>query len=255
MDDKWIADVLTRGPRPGEFFLQYQPVIRLSDSRVYGAESLIRLRHPEHGLVPARAWLPQAAVSGALTDMAITLLPQWARFATDPDGPVVSFNLSGQELNDDRHMAALMSFPERSAARLAVEVHQLQFCFEEAHTVPWWPWEDVPDLEAKLARIRSRGFALWVDDYGEGSSDERTLRHPLVDVVKLDRSLLEAETDMLAELIEKIHAQGKLALIEAVENEAQCASMKAAGVDLVQGIFFAPPLGAEEFACYIAANS
>ena len=254
MDEKWIMEAFERAIPPGEFFLQYQPVIRLLDSRVYGAESLIRWRHPEHGLVPARSWLPQAAVSGVLTNVATTLLPQWARFAADSEGPVVSFNLSGQELNDDRQMAALMSFPERSARRLAVEVHQLQFCFEEAHTVTWWPWEDVPDLEAKLARIRSRGFALWVDDYGEGSSDERTLRHPLVDVVKLDRSLLEADPDVLEQLVEKIHAHGKLALIEAVENEAQCTSMKAARVDLVQGMFFAPPLEAEEFARYIAAN-
>jgi EAL domain-containing protein (putative c-di-GMP-specific phosphodiesterase class I) len=182
------------------------------------------------------------------------MLSEWARLAAEVRGPVISFNLSGQQLNDDRHMAGLLAVPEEAAQFLAVEIHQLQFCMDEAHKVPWWPWEAVPDLDAKLADLKSLGFAVWVDDFGEGSSDERTISHALVDVVKLDRSQLEADAEALARLVGRIHEQGKLALIEAVEVEAQCASIEAAGVDLAQGFLFAPPLEAEAFTDCVAAK-
>ena len=58
MDEKWIMEAFEHAIPPGEFFLQYQPVIRLLDSRVYGAESLIRWRYPEHGLV---LWTPSTS--------------------------------------------------------------------------------------------------------------------------------------------------------------------------------------------------
>ena len=34
-----------------EFFLQYQPIVRLSDRRVTGVEALLRWHHPTRGIV------------------------------------------------------------------------------------------------------------------------------------------------------------------------------------------------------------
>jgi EAL domain-containing protein (putative c-di-GMP-specific phosphodiesterase class I) len=40
--------------------LWYQPKIDLKSMAVCGAEALIRLRHPEHGIIQPSAFLPPA---------------------------------------------------------------------------------------------------------------------------------------------------------------------------------------------------
>lgn len=43
----------------GEFFLVYQPIIRLADNRIIGAEALLRWEHPTLGtLLPGRVHRP-----------------------------------------------------------------------------------------------------------------------------------------------------------------------------------------------------
>ena len=50
-----LVDQLRRALDLGEFVLHYQPVLRLSDSRMVGAEALLRWNHPSDGLVPPAA--------------------------------------------------------------------------------------------------------------------------------------------------------------------------------------------------------
>src|SRR3546814_1053627 len=50
----------------GELSLVYQPVYRMSDSKLAGAEALLRWQHPEHGPIAPSVFIDVAEQSGLI---------------------------------------------------------------------------------------------------------------------------------------------------------------------------------------------
>lgn len=245
--EPWVVDALAEGIPADQLVMEFQPVVRISTGEVWGAESFLRWNHPERGMVPALQWLPAAAASGALVDLSLLAMTEWAATAEDLGGPTISFNVDGLLLADDRALAALLAVAPGAAGRMAVEIHQLQFFADRAvEEQPLWTWVDVPDLDDRLAALRARGFEVWLDDFGDGSDDLSTVRHPQVDVVKIDRGLLGMPVAELAGVVDAIHGAGKTALVEGVETEAEGRHVADAGVDLVQGFLYSWPLSGDD---------
>ena len=75
-----LADVLAND----WFELWYQPKIELKSMRLYGAEALVRARHPQRGVLPPGVFLPGAGENDmlALTERVIlTALHDWNDYA------------------------------------------------------------------------------------------------------------------------------------------------------------------------------
>jgi len=69
MVDTITTDMIQAGLQSGEFFLQYQPILSLSDERCIGAEALIRWWHNDGLISPAHFILiaENTPTSGMLT--------------------------------------------------------------------------------------------------------------------------------------------------------------------------------------------
>lgn len=52
--------------RGDELFQVYQPVVTADDRQVIGLESLVRWKHPEHGLLEPGTFIPEAEASGLI---------------------------------------------------------------------------------------------------------------------------------------------------------------------------------------------
>ena len=50
----------------GEFYLEYQPKVRLDTLRAVGVEALARWRHPERGLIDPNTFIPVMETSGVM---------------------------------------------------------------------------------------------------------------------------------------------------------------------------------------------
>ena len=163
--DEWIRDALAAGIPPEQLAIELQPVVRISTGEVWGAESFLRWNHPDRGRVSAVEWIPVAAATGALVELTLGAVPDVARVAGELGGPVLSVNIDGVVLADER--VALLADPA-AEGRLAVEVHHLQFAVERAREIqPEHHWAEVDDLAARLAGLRERGVAVWLDDLGD----------------------------------------------------------------------------------------
>ena len=73
-----LGDAVARG----EFRLHYQPLVRLADGRVRGAEALVRWQHPEHGLLPPSCFV--AARRAQRGDRGARTAGCWSRRAPRP---------------------------------------------------------------------------------------------------------------------------------------------------------------------------
>ncbi len=248
MTKAWIEQAFAAGLPADVLELHLQPVVDLIDNSLYGAESFARWRDHRHGLIPASEWIPHAESTGAIIDIARSLLPVWIATSSGRAGPIVSFNMGGRQLLDDASIDQLLAVPYDIAAGLALEIPHLQFFVDSANaTAPQWSWIDIDDLDDRLARLSASGYAIWLDDYGDAILDDGPLTHPAIDLVKLDRSLLDADPRWLREVVDSIHNAGKRSLFEGIETDAHRSTAIDAGVGLGQGFLYAPPLTADRF--------
>ena len=97
------------------------------------------------------------------------------------------------------------------------------------------------------------GFALSMDDFCTGYSSIAMLRNLPMDVMKIDRSMLQSaeHNERCLTILKEIIQLGKnlnmRVLVEGIETEAQERLLKAIGCHTGQGYFFAHPIPINQF--------
>ena len=240
----------------GELSLMYQPVFRLSDSRIIGAEALLRWQHPELGMVAPSVFIDVAEQSGLIESIGPRVLraacAAAARWGVDREAmePLfVSVNVSPRQLRSGDLpdvVADCLRDTGLPASRLHLELTETAVIADEAHA------------SALLATLHRTGVKVWLDDFGTGFSGLSHLRRVPVDGVKIDRSFI---ADMLRDpddlalttaIIAMAHSLGITVVAEGVEKEGQFNLLRERGCDLAQGYWLGYPVTAAEFAQLIA---
>jgi len=240
----------------GELSLLYQPVFRLSDSRIVGAEALLRWQHPELGMVAPSVFIDVAEQSGLIESIgprvlraACTAAARWSADRDPMDQLFVSVNVSPRQLRSGdlpEVVAECLRETGLASSRLHLELTETAVIADEAHA------------SALLATLHRTGVKVWLDDFGTGFSGLSHLRRVPVDGVKIDRSFI---ADMLRDpddlaltsaIIAMAHSLGITVVAEGVEKEGQFNILRERGCDLAQGYWLGYPVTAAEFAQLIA---
>ena len=236
----------------GELSLLYQPVIRMSDKRVIGAEALLRWQHPVMGAVAPSVFIDVAEQSGLIESIGPRVLraacmaaAQWSVDADTQEPPFVAVNVSPRQLRSGdlpEEVATCLRDTGLPASRLHLELTETAVISDEAHA------------SALLAKLHRTGVKVWLDDFGTGFSGLSHLRRVPVDGVKIDRSFIadmQRDPDDLAlttAIIAMAHSLGITVVAEGVEKEAQFNILRERGCDLAQGYWLGYPMSASEFA-------
>ncbi len=236
----------------GELTVAYQPIFRLGDTRLVGAEALLRWKHPEQGMVAPSVFIDVAEQSGLIEiigpqvlRVACTDAMQWRRDAAKGDEVFVSVNVSPRQLQSGdlpRQVADILRETGLAAQQLHLELTETAVIGDESHA------------SALLTQLRGSGVKVWLDDFGTGFSGLSHLRRVPVDGVKIDRSFIAdvlRDPDDLAlttAIIAMAHSLGITVVAEGVEKEGQYAILRERGCDLAQGYWLGHPVDAAEFA-------
>ena len=100
-----------------------------------------------------------------------------------------------------------------------------------------------------LQRLQNSGVLVALDDFGTGHSSLGLVSELPIDVLKLDRSLIQrTDTDAKARtiftrLVEMAHDVGLEVVAEGVETRAQIELCQAVACELIQGFAFYKPMG------------
>ena len=235
----------------GELSLVYQPIVRLSDKRVVGAEALLRWQHPEMGAIAPSVFIDVAEQSGLIETIGPRVLraacmaaAHWAATSGTNEPPFVSVNVSPRQLRSGdlpEEVASCLRDTGLPASRLHLELTETAVISDEAHA------------SALLAKLHRTGVKVWLDDFGTGFSGLSHLRRVPVDGVKIDRSFIadmQRDPDDLAlttAIIAMAHSLGITVVAEGVEKEAQFEILRARGCNLAQGYWLGYPMSATEF--------
>jgi diguanylate cyclase (GGDEF)-like protein/PAS domain S-box-containing protein len=243
-----FATRLRKAVEESDWVLHYQPIVDLSDSRVVGAEALIRWQASSGGIVPPGEFIPVAEELGLIEAIGEWVIHQAAvqqREWRDQGLELqLSFNLSPRELWTPRLVERIIGH------------------FRDAGVEPWTMQAEItesmamadPDRVLRMLReLNSWGLKLAIDDFGTGFSSLSRLKHMPVDVLKIDQEFVRnVDRDvrlagMVRAMIQVAQSLDMVPLAEGVETEGEYIFLRANGCRLAQGFWFAHPVPADEF--------
>jgi diguanylate cyclase (GGDEF)-like protein len=237
---------LRRALDAGEFEVHYQPIVDLDGEHTVGVEALVRWRHPERGLLPPAAFLDLAESMGLLPELGGWVLAEACRQAAEwqrqTPGFELNVNLSATQLGNPD----LIEEVREVLARTGLPPHLLVLELTETVALV-----DLDESARILGGLKTLGVRIALDDFGTGFSSLSHLGALPVDVVKIDRSFVQAmqESDgaSVAEAVLQIARTFNLAPVaEGVEDALQAARLRELECAQAQGYHFARPMPAGE---------
>ncbi len=236
-----------------EFELFFQPKVDMQQGVVFGAEALIRWRHPERGLVMPCEFLPliennefAVKLDSWVIDKALQHIEAWQRSGLQIQ---ISVNVSARSLQTEDFVLQLYyAFERHPAAKPAY--FQLEILETEALS-------DLSLTSQVIKDCQALGVQFALDDFGTGYSSLSYLKHLPVETLKIDLSFVR---DMLDDEDDLAIVQGVIGLAESFRREviAEGVESIAHGIALLQmgcyqaqGYGIAKPMPASDFPVWI----
>lgn len=258
-DTQMVRD-LRQGLEKGQFTVYFQPIVDIATGRIVEAEALARWLHPTQGLLSPSVFIPIAEKNGLIHAIgehvfrhAARVAREWNRRIAAPPAELlrIAVNRSPRQFanrDDALRWLEYLTSEGISGRMLGIEITEGLLL------------EDRPGVFAQLEQMQAFGMTVSLDDFGTGYSALSYLKKFDIDCIKIDRSFVRDivvdESDRA--IVEAIIAIGKrlgIKLIaEGVETREQAELLSAAGCDMAQGYFFAPPMREEEFLAFATSQ-
>lgn len=227
---------------PG-LYLMYQPQISLHNGNPVGLEALLRWEHPLYGNIAPDKFIPlaeQTSLMDELTEWVIDhTLAQLTLWRSKGLNLPASVNLCVSDFS----RADFANRLEEKMLRAGLQAEDLNIeCLETEQVL------ESPEARRGLDMLKLRGFRIALDDFGSGYSNINTLRRIPVDVIKLDRSLIQRLSDDPASEVVARHVITMLkeldyvVVAEGVEDLETLISLQRLGCDEIQGFYYSRPL-------------
>lgn len=222
---------------PFEFKMAFQPIVDVTGGRVWGYEALVR---------------------GVNGESAISILSQVndeVRYRFDQASRVLAIETAGA-LFAGRDLRLSINFMPNAvyepsaciqkslaaAKRASFPQENLMFEFTENERM-----DDPAHVQRIVDAYRKLGFWTALDDFGAGYAGLGLLARLQPDLIKLDMELLRdidlsrAKQAIVAGIVGIAHTLDIQVLAEGVESEQELTVLRAAGISLFQGYYFAKP--------------
>jgi diguanylate cyclase (GGDEF)-like protein len=243
-----LTDELQQAIERSELRLHYHPTVDAGTGSLASAEALVRWQHPERGLLPPGAFVPDAERSGLIVPLGRWVLDEACRKMALWRDPLqltrIAVNASAEELMQPSYTTDVLEALERHGVdptMLTIEVTETALVRD-------------PELAANhLQTLRDAGVRLALDDFGTGYASLAILKQFPFEHVKIDRLFVN---DILTDPYSRSVIESVLALAKAidasvvgegVETEEQLSALVEIGCEIAQGYYFCLPLAEDDF--------
>lgn len=223
---------------PFEFSMAFQPIVDVRAGRVWGYEALVR------GPGGEGAWhvLSQVDADNRYRfDQACRVKAIEVASRLFPRGEDIKLSINFMP-NAVYEPAACLRTSVAAVERAGIKRENVLFEFTEAEEV-----RDVGHVGRIVGEYRRQGFLTAIDDFGAGFAGLNLLAKYQPDLVKVDMELIrgiegsEARQVIFAAITWMTRTLGIQLIAEGIETEAELQVLRAAGVNLLQGYYFAKP--------------
>lgn len=238
------------------FGLAYQPLIRAGDSRIVGAEALLRWSCDSFGEVSPAEFVPLLENSGLIIPVgswvleeAVKTCKRWLPCCADF---VMNINISYLQMLNPGFLPLV---------RATLARHGLEPCHVVLEMTESYFVTDMEALKSTFQELRSMGICIAMDDFGTGYSSLGLLSQIPADEVKIDRAFITGidrngfNRSFIGAVIQLCHSVGITVCVEGIETVEELRTVVSLGADNVQGFQFSRPIPEDSFRERYWANS
>lgn len=244
-----LTDV-QKGIEEREFVLYMQPQVHVPTGKITGAETLVRWKSKEKGIISPGVFIPVLEKNGFIIHLDKYIWEEvcaWQRSRLDRGLPLlpVSVNVSRVDVYSIDLVAFFIEMTEKyNIPRSCIKIEITESTYAED--------------DAKIGRVteqlRKAGFAVYLDDFGSGYSSLNMLKNVYVDAIKIDMQFLDMDEmnarkgETIMESVVNIARILRIPIIvEGAETEHQIALLTSMGCRYVQGYYYYKPMPLDEF--------
>lgn len=223
-----------------QFVPFFQPIVCLSSGRLSGFEALARWKHPNHGLLRPREFIPLAEETGQIGDIFWELLRQIGVSQREWLEPFpVALNVSPVQLSDGQFAQTLLTMLHAEA----FDPHRLVIEITENALVG-----DLVSVRQTMTFLKGRGIRFSLDDFGTGYSSLHFLNQLPFDTIKIDKSFVssfhqhDGNFQIVSSVIKLCQGLGLKTTAEGVETLEEATELQELGCTYGQGHLFSKPV-------------
>jgi predicted signal transduction protein with EAL and GGDEF domain len=242
-----------------ELVVYYQPSVDLRGERLEGVEALLRWQHPETGLIMPDVFIPIAEQTGLIVPIGRWVLEQacaqavaWRRVLKPGQPFVMEVNVSGHQLNHK----SLVQDIRYILANSGLEPDQLVLEITESVLM-----NDIEVVVERLGELKDIGVSIAIDDFGTGYSSLAYLRQLPIDILKIDKTFVDAASAgapggdaIMRAILDLATGLNLKTIAEGVEEASQAIYLKNLGCGSAQGYFYARPMPPDDLVVRFEAN-
>lgn len=239
--ERAIEKVIRKALDEDAFYMVYQPQFFTNTKKLRGFEALIRLNASSGENIGPATFIPVADKSDLIIEIGEFVLKksmtEMCRAAKEKN-IMLSINISPRQIMGQDFVSLLegvlndTGFPPQN-----LEIEITEYCL----------MDDTDMVVETINYIKKMGVQIAMDDFGTGYSSLSYLTKLPIDVIKVDKSLIDTiqEGEIVKAIITMGHALGCEIISEGVELESQLAILKSVGNDIVQGFIWGGPTRVE----------
>lgn len=243
---KLIEEQVRSAVKDNSLSMVYQPIYDIRAKRFCSAEALMRMYTEKTGSVSPAEFIRIAEDNGAILKLTRFAVETVCRFLRTAE--LEKLGLNWMNIN----LSAVDCAQENLSSRMLEIIHNYQvepgmISAEITETA----FTNMPDsVLANLTELSRAGVTIMLDDYGTGYSNLNRLCSMPLDVVKLDKSLVdhvctsESARIVMENTVSMMKRLNKKVLVEGVETKEQSDYLISLGVDYFQGYYYARPMDA-----------
>lgn len=232
-----------------EFVAYYQPKVDMTDDSLCGCEALVRWKQGD-SLVPPFKFIPMLEDEGSITDLDFYIFENVCQdirsWLDEGYTPVrVSSNFSKLHLQNSDFAEHVLSI---------VGKYQVPHELIEIELTESSGYENFKALTDFVSIMNENDICVSIDDFGTGYSSLSLLKDLNVDVIKLDKSFIDAlgngdsvNEKLVKNVIHMIRDLNRDIICEGVETKEQAKFLMEQDCYKVQGYLYDKPLPREEF--------
>jgi len=230
-----------------QFMVYYQPIVSATDSRITGAEALLRWNHPQKGFISPMDFIPIAEETGLISTIGEWVLrTACAQNKAWQDAGykhlLMKVNFSSRQFKDENLIEAVKKVIRETgmpAQLLDMEITESISMADNSIKI--------------LNQLTAMGLQTSIDDFGTGYSSIGSLTRFPINTIKIDRTFIkDIAIDVNAEAIIKAiiamaHSLNMDVIAEGVETEEQLAFLQSEKCDKIQGYLFSRPVPGKDY--------